>query len=546
MSEASEIQQLLERARRADQKRQMFQGLMQDVYAFAMPERDAWNSYGYGSDRGQKVFDSTAVVATARFANRLQAALFPPQQRWAALSLPPELADRDNAQEVQVALEAATDLLFRHVHVSNFDQAANEWAQDLAAGVACMLVEDGRFAQGRARGPRLRFQAVPSAMIAFDDGPHGQPEGIFFTQKIAARLLRRAYPDAKGLPPDVQRLADAEKDHELTLLQATTYDAGEHNWRFRVLLDKSEAVLVDRRYRTNPWIITRWTRAPGETHGRGPLTQALPDIRTLNKLMELMLKAASLSVGGVWTVLDDGVTNPDTVKIEPGALIPVRSNGGNLGPSLKPLEFPGNFQLNQVLAEQLRTRIRQVLFDDPLPPEVRPGVTATEVSERMRRFDADTGSFGRLQAEAVTPLVARIIDILDQAGEFAQERFAGIMGALQNDLIRVSATSPLSLAQERADVQSVLGTVASLGRLGEAGMRMLRTAINLDRAGKMVAIKGGVPQHLIPTEEELAAQAEAEQAAREQELLATSPVAAQVAGAATSALMQPQPAEPAA
>jgi hypothetical protein len=188
MSEA--VQQVLARAKRAEQRRMMFQALMQDAYAYAMPERDAWNSYGYGTDRSQKVFDSTAVVATSRFANRLQSALFPPQQRWARLALPPELADREAAQELQVDLEAATDLLFRHVHASNFDQAANEWAQDLAAGLACMLVEDGRFAQRRARGPRLRFQAVPSALVAFDEGPHGQVEGVFFTQKIPARLAR--------------------------------------------------------------------------------------------------------------------------------------------------------------------------------------------------------------------------------------------------------------------------------------------------------------------------------------------------------------------
>ena len=37
------------------------------------------------------------------------------------------------------------------------------------------------------------------------------------------------------------------------------------------------------------------------------------------------------------------------------------------------------------MAEQLRTRIRQVLFDDPLPPEVRPGVTAEQVDAAARR-----------------------------------------------------------------------------------------------------------------------------------------------------------------
>jgi hypothetical protein len=49
-----------------------------------------------------------------------------------------------------------------------------------------------------------------------------------------------------------------------------------------------------------------------------------------------------------------------------------------------------------------------------------------------------------------------------------------------------------------------------------------------------------VPQSLIPTEDELAAEAEAAQAAREETLMAQSPVVAQVAGAlAQGAARQP-------
>jgi hypothetical protein len=72
---------LLERAKRAAIKRDAFASLMRDVYAYAMPERDAWSSYGAGQDRHLVVYDSTASVAAPRFANRLQAAVFPAQQQ---------------------------------------------------------------------------------------------------------------------------------------------------------------------------------------------------------------------------------------------------------------------------------------------------------------------------------------------------------------------------------------------------------------------------------------------------------------------------------
>ncbi|MBR0651352.1 hypothetical protein GXW78_16890 [Roseomonas terrae] len=530
---AMDVEALIKRYERADQKRQAFAALMRDCYAYAMPERDAWSSYGYGQDRNSvMIFDSTAVVAVPRFANRLQQALFPPQQRWAQLALPPEIAEEEGAEAEKANLEAATDLMFRHIHQSNFDAAISEWGQDLAAGVGALLVENGRFGQRRTRGPLLRFEAVPSALVAFDEGPFGGVEGVFFTQRMPARLVQRKYADAKRLPPEFQRLLHDKPDDEVELLQCTYYDAKADIYRFEVLLKAEKARIVDRKYRTNPWIITRWTKAPGEIHGRGPLMQALPDIRTVNKLMELALKSGALGVGGVWTAVDDGVLNPDTIRIAPGVVIPVGSNAtGGRGPSLRALEMPGNFTLNEAMQDKMKTSIRQMLFDDPLPPEVQAGLTATEVVERVRRFQADTGAFGRLQADAVTPLIARIIDILDEAGTFAAPRYAGLMKSLQDEAVRIQATSPLSQAQDRADVQSVMMLIQGMASMGELGAQLLQRAIKLDDAGRYIAIRAGVPQVLIPSEKDVAAQNQAQGEAAQTEQALTSPVVAQLAGA---------------
>lgn len=532
---AMDTEALLRRAEQARQKRDAFASLMRDCYSFAMPERDAWSSYGHGQDRQTLVYDSTAVVAVPRFANRLQQALFPPAQRWAKLDLAPEYADQEEAQPLLRDLEAATDLMFRHIHASNFDAAIAEWGQDLSAGVGCLLVENGRFGQRRSRGPLLRFQAVPSALVAFDEGPWGTVEGVFFTQRVKARLVTRHYPDAQDLPAELRATIAEKPDVEIELLQATTYDAEDDIWRFEVVATAQRARIVTRRYRTNPWVITRWSKAPGETHGRGPLTQALPDIRTVNKLMEFHLRSAAFAVTGAWTVLDDGVTNPDVIRIAPGVVIPVGSNGGTRGPSLRGLEFPGNFQLSEVLVDRMQTRIRQMLFDDPLPPDVTAGLTATEVIERVRRFQADTGAFGRLQADAVMPIVMRVVDILDDAGEFAEPRFASLMEALRNDLARIVATSPLSQAQDRADVQATISYITGAVQLGEVGAALLETGVNLDRAGPFLAARSGVPLHLVPTTGEVTAQREARAGAQQQEQLLTSPVATQVAGALAGA-----------
>ena len=538
----AQIASILDRAEKARPRRDAFAQLMRDIYQYAMPERDAWNSYAPGQDRvSPKVFDSTAVVATPRFANRLQSAMLPAQQRWSRLDLPPELAGADGAQEVQRDLELLTDRMFRHIHVSNFDLEANAFCHDMAAGTACLLVENGRLAARRSRGPLLRFQCIPSAKVAFDEGPWGNVEGVFFDQEVPARLITRTYPDAT-LPQAIADLARDQPDTMVKLLQSTTYDAEADSWRFDVIHEREP--LLRRAYRTCPWIIGRWTKAPGEIHGRGPLSQALPDIRTLNRLVELYLMNSSLQIAGVWTAADDGTLNPATVRLTPGAVIPVRSNGGPLGPSLARLPVGSDFTLSEMLRDKLATTIRQVMFDDPLPPEIVAGVTATEIVERVRRFQADTGAFGRLQADVVAPLVTRCLDIMDEAGELADPIFGDVMELLRDDAVRIRAVSPLASAQDQADVQAVLAFAQGAASLGEPGMAMLRSGLDPNRAGRYVAERTGVPRTLIPTDRELQAQdAQAQQAEQLKQLLA-SPAVAQVMGQVARGAMQQDAAAP--
>ena len=53
-------------------------------------------------------------------------------------------------------------------------------------------------------------------------------------------------------------------------------------------------------FETNPYIIFRWSLSSGELYGRGPVMRALPDIKTANKVVELVLKNATIAVSGIW------------------------------------------------------------------------------------------------------------------------------------------------------------------------------------------------------------------------------------------------------
>jgi hypothetical protein len=53
-------------------------------------------------------------------------------------------------------------------------------------------------------------------------------------------------------------------------------------------------------------------KVAGEIYGRGPLLTALPDIKTLNKTLELLLKNASLAVAGCIQPQMMGCLTPDS------------------------------------------------------------------------------------------------------------------------------------------------------------------------------------------------------------------------------------------
>ena len=184
--------------------------------------------------------------------------------------------------------------------------------------------------------------------------------------------------------------------------------------------------------------------------------KALPDIRTANKVVELVLKNASIAVTGIWQAEDDGVLNPATVRLVPGSIIPKAP--GSAG--LTPLAAPGNFDVSQLVLNDLRARIRGALLADRLGPPQDAQMTATEVLERGAQTARLLGAtYGRLQAELLTPLVTRCLGILRRRGEIPPLLLDGREAALRYE-------SPLARVQGRADAANTLLFLQSVGALG--------------------------------------------------------------------------------
>lgn len=518
-------EQILKRQVAAQAKKDEFQQLYQDAYEFALPQRQlygVWEGGATGSKKMQRVFDSTAINSTQRFANRLQSVVFPPQRKWAKLEAGSDIP-MERRQQAQAVLEVYQDKMFTMLNQSNFDIAMGEFLLDLAVGTACMMVQPGDDVQP------LNFIPVPLFLVSYEEGANGQVDNVYRRMRMKGESIQRQWPDAE-IPDDMARRIEQKPTDDIELLEATIYDHKRGDYCYHVIDKVSKAELVYRRRKMSPWVISRYMKVAGEIYGRGPLMTALPDIKTLNKTIELLLKNASLAVAGVYTAADDGVLNPNTVKIVPGAIIPVARNGGSQGPALLPLPRSGDFNVSQLVINDLRSNVKRILLDESLPPDNMSARSATEIVERMKELAQNLGSaFGRLINETMIPVTAKILEVMDERGLIDMPlRVNGLE-------VKVTPVAPLAMAQNMEEVNAIMQYMQISQTLGTDGQLAIKTDMLVD----YLADKLGVPAAVRNTAAERAVLMEEMKNQQQQQAIAQAMAMQAQAGAGMPALPAP-------
>ncbi|CAO3415869.1 portal protein [Azospirillum argentinense] len=476
-------ERLLERYRAARERRSVWESHWQDCYDHALPNGQPFRGGGIpGERRVDRLFDGTAPDAVEQLAASLLAELTPPWSRWFGLQPGPSLPEGER-DRVAPMLDRAAGIVQAHVDRSNFAVEIHQAFLDLVTvGTACLLMEEAP--PGGASS--LRFTAVPLAEAVLEEGADGRLDGTFRRSEATLAQIERRFPGVT-IPDAVRERGAAEPDSRFPLVEAVLPDGLAYRWT--VVLDSGladPATLAEGRFAQSPFINFRWLKAPGETYGRSPVMKALPDIKTANKVVELVLKNASVAVTGIWQADDDGVLNPATIRLVPGTIIPKAV--GSAG--LTPLANPGRFDVSQLVLDDLRARIRHALLADRLGPLDQPRMTATEVVERSAEMARLLGAtYGRLQAELLTPLVLRAVGILRRRGEIPDIAVDGRTVALQH-------RSPLAQAQAQRDVQATLRWLDTARQLGPEAL----SAVDVAATARWLGEAFGVPAKLVRAE----------------------------------------------
>ncbi|MGH6943925.1 MAG: portal protein [Geminicoccaceae bacterium] len=469
------------RYQRAKKRRRSWESLWRDCYMYALPQRGTGlgQEFGPGTNYSERLFDGTAPDAVEQLAASLLGELTPPWSLWFGLVPGREIGPLERGV-VAEALDGVTQTLQAHFDRSNFAVEIHQAFLDLVTvGSGTLLFEEAPVGGLSA----FRLTAVPMAEMLFETGPNGQIDGHFRQVALAPDLLRARFPDAE-LPKAAVAGCGQSMEASLPVVEAVL--PLQSGYAYYALLEHGTgqpAVLATGRFETSPFISFRWLKGAGETYGRSPVMTVLPDIKTVNKVVELVLKNASIAVTGIWQADDDGVLNPANIRLVPGSIIPKAV--GSAG--LTPLQAPGRFEVSNLMLEELRGRIRHTLLIDRLGPIGGRSMTATEVLERSNETVRLLGAtYGRLQAELLTPLLARAMAILRRRGDIPDI-------ALDGRTVDLKYKSPLARLQAREDVQETLLWLESTSQMGPEAARVVDVAATARWLGDRL----GVPGHLI-------------------------------------------------
>lgn len=485
--------EITRRALNAESERSRITPWVDECLAYAMPWRRKYGSHNrVDFDR---LFDSTALVSVPRFGGKLHAGLTPQYGEWFNLEagplVPAALKDMLNRQMEPVTLmcQAVLDASAYHLH-------AHEMFSDLSVGTGALYIGEGD------DDTILTVDCAPPWALGIEVGPLGRIDNVFWAEAYPIQLLPRLWPKATWPKEIADKIAEGSTE-KVDILQASYFDAADKIFRLAVVVRCAgdRAIVWESTNRSNPWIIPRYYTAPRDPWGRGPLMLALPDIRTANKTVQMVLEAAAYQLAPPLMIAHDGVVNPDTLRMSPRALIRVARTGGPMGRSIEPLDVGSRVDLAQMELQEMRTNIKSHLHDTQLPPLAGAVRSASEIIERAKDLAADDGQgFTRLSHEVGPPVVTRVMDVLDR------KKVAGVdFAKMRPDFLtlRVTMKGPLAKSQALEDAQSTMQW-AEAGRAA-VGEEIFAHSAKIEDLVPYLARKMNVSPSLVRTAQERAA-----------------------------------------
>ena len=449
-----------------------------------------------GEKRTEVLYDSTAITANNLLAASLQGTLTSASLPWFHLKL--RDTELNQNRDVQLWLEDSAKRMYDTFNETNFNTEVHELYLDLVSiGTGAIFVEEGSKGFDKEG---IHFNCLHIAEYFIQENINGKVDTLYRKYKLTARQAIQEFGE-ENVGEKILESVKEKPDKEFNFIHAVepTEDyeraVGKSNTKLPVhschVCTEDKMVVRTGGYNEFPYLVPRWSKATGEIFGRSPSYNALPDIKTLNKAVEIGLKAWAKAIDPPLLVQDDGVIG--RVRMTPAGITVVRHDG-----AIKPLQIGSNWQITDMKENQLRTSIRQAYYSDQLQLQDGPQMTATEVQVRYELMQRLLGpTLGRFQSEFLNPLIERTFGIMLRAGALLPEP-----EVIQGQKIDVEYVGPLARSQRMEES-------VAIDRLYELAVNVVQVDpsimdnINHDEAIRLRGDLLGVPKIVLRSRDEV-------------------------------------------
>ena len=437
-----------------------FRSTWQDLAEFFTPYKaNITVQSSPGTRKTQRLFDSTGVVAASTLSSQMLGSLANAAQDWYSIAI--RQRQLNTLKRVRDWCEEVTSVSLSALAASNFYTELSEVFVDLPIFAIGGLYIEERDPVGPNRWGGMQYTGQVIGQYVCAENREGRIDTVFRKFTLPARevVARRGWTPSDA----VTRLAkpDAKPDEAIEILHAVypredgdrTGRRGGQRMPFAscYLEAKTRHVLAEGGYEEFPYAIARWSKDSQSVYGWAPGSIAYPDVRTLNRYVELDLGARGKAVDPPLMMRHQSVLG--SLSLEP-ASVSVIDADGPLGDSIMPLESKARFDVSMEGLQRLESKIDKVFYG-PLMRDLDRQKTATEahiIADEVMRLLGPAAA--RMQRELLSHAIERTLAIMFRAGELPPPPEALLQAGFRPDL-DIIYEGPLARAQRSRDLIAI-------------------------------------------------------------------------------------------
>ena len=498
---------LVKRYEGLKERRVPWESHFRDVRDYMRPRKrnvDGLQSETRGSARTNNLFDSTAIDANRILALSMQNSLCPSSVMWFQFKIPDghEMAPLNDDPEVRAWFQEVGNRLFYQFHNSNFYSVIGEAFADYTSfGTICIYSEEDDVTRPGWNG--MVFKAVPIGSHVFAEDKRGVVDTVFWEHRLSARQAAQQFGKNK-LPDTVKESLMEKPDTEYAFIRVVTprddRDPGKMSnldmpFASYDIFVPEKIIVREGGYSDFPFQVGRFSKEAGELWGRSPADVAMPDVRTINRMKQMLLQREALNI------------NPPAIAPNQGFIGRFKMTPGAVNYSREPERFKfmemGGAGFNEAIAtiQDLKQSIRAIFMSDVLVMPEKSRMTAEEVITLRNQVDRQLApTVSRFESEVLQPLVLRAFRLGWKAELYSPppEQLEGL------DSIEVDFIGQLAKSQKLQDVTAVTQWMSMLTNMVQFDPTVM-DAVSLDNMTRITGERLGVPGTVFRSENEIMA-----------------------------------------